>query len=69
MAITLTSTVTCPSCALQTTETMPAEACQVVYLCARCGTRLRPRAGDCCIFCSYGSVPCPSIQEQRRDAT
>jgi len=22
---------------------------------------LRPKAGDCCVFCSYGLVPCPPI--------
>jgi hypothetical protein len=27
--------------------------------------RLRPKAGDCCVFCSYGSVPCPPIQAER----
>ncbi|MFA9408701.1 MAG: GDCCVxC domain-containing (seleno)protein, partial [Candidatus Dadabacteria bacterium] len=24
---------------------------------------LKPKPGDCCVFCSYGSVKCPSIQE------
>ncbi|HEX6268144.1 MAG TPA: GDCCVxC domain-containing (seleno)protein [Burkholderiales bacterium] len=28
--------------------------------------RLAPRAGDCCVFCSYGDVPCPPIQERGR---
>jgi hypothetical protein len=23
---------------------------------------LKPEPGDCCVFCSYGSVPCPPIQ-------
>ncbi|MFZ0027756.1 MAG: GDCCVxC domain-containing (seleno)protein, partial [Pseudolabrys sp.] len=23
-----------------------------------------PKDGDCCVFCSYGSVPCPPIQEK-----
>ena len=27
--------------------------------------KLKPKAGDCCVFCSYGSVPCPPIQESR----
>ncbi|MGB5185335.1 MAG: GDCCVxC domain-containing (seleno)protein [Xanthobacteraceae bacterium] len=26
------------------------------------GVQLRPKPGDCCVFCPYGSVPCPSIQ-------
>ncbi|HEV8330350.1 MAG TPA: GDCCVxC domain-containing (seleno)protein [Steroidobacteraceae bacterium] len=25
-------------------------------------TVLRPKRGDCCVFCSYGSVKCPPIQ-------
>ena len=28
-----------------------------------CGTLLRPKSGDCCVFCSYGTVPCPPIQQ------
>src|SRR6516162_10073916 len=30
--------------------------------CTGCGVQLRPKAGDCCVFCSYGSVRCPPIQ-------
>jgi hypothetical protein len=26
---------------------------------------LKPKSGDCCVFCSYGDVPCPPIQEAR----
>jgi hypothetical protein len=26
---------------------------------------LRPKKGDCCVFCSYGSVLCPPIQAER----
>ena len=25
--------------------------------------RLKPLAGDCCVFCSYGDVKCPPIQQ------
>ena len=32
---------------------------------ARCGAPLKPKAGDCCVFCSYGSVPCPPLQAAR----
>src|SRR4051794_24446282 len=27
--------------------------------------RLRPKRGNCCMFCSYGDAPCPSVQEPR----
>ncbi len=63
----LTAPITCPACGAQATETMPTDACQILYVCAHCGAQLRPKLGDCCIFCSYGGVPCPPIQEQ--DAT
>ena len=41
---------------------MPTDACRFFYDCKGCGVRLKPKAGDCCVFCSYGSVPCPPIQ-------
>jgi hypothetical protein len=58
----LESTLTCPHCAHQTTEIMPTDACQFFYDCRNCGKRLKPKPGDCCVFCSYGSVPCPPMQ-------
>jgi hypothetical protein len=61
----LESVITCPYCATATAEVMPADACQFVYNCTGCGAILLPKEGDCCVFCSYGSVPCPPIQAQR----
>lgn len=61
----LQSTITCPDCGHRALETMPTDACQFFYDCTGCGTRLKPKAGDCCVFCSYGSLPCPPIQAQR----
>jgi hypothetical protein len=58
----LDSTVTCPDCGAATRQTMPLDACLVVYDCPGCGARLRPKLGDCCVFCSYGTVRCPPIQ-------
>ncbi|MGE0715725.1 MAG: GDCCVxC domain-containing (seleno)protein [Alphaproteobacteria bacterium] len=57
------SVVTCPFCAFATLEPMPTDACLVIYDCRGCGAALRPRRGDCCVFCSYGSVPCPPKQD------
>jgi hypothetical protein len=62
----LESVLTCPHCGFATQETMPTDACQFFYECRNCKTLLRPKPGDCCVFCSFGSVTCPSIQEQRR---
>jgi hypothetical protein len=64
MEVTLLSTVTCP-CGHQAEETMPETSCQVGYECEACGRLLVPDPGDCCIFCTYGSVPCPPIQRER----
>lgn len=63
--IRLRSTLTCPVCGHQATETMPTDACQFFYECRGCGALLRPQPGDCCVFCSYGDVPCPPIQQSR----
>jgi hypothetical protein len=58
----LESILTCPSCGHQCVEIMPTNACQFFYDCKGCRRRLKPLAGDCCVFCSYGSVPCPPVQ-------
>ncbi len=60
--IRLQSTITCPGCGQQNNETMPSDACQIFYECDHCQTMLNPKTGDCCVFCSYGSLPCPSRQ-------
>ncbi|MEP5091254.1 MAG: GDCCVxC domain-containing (seleno)protein, partial [Paracoccaceae bacterium] len=53
----LLSVITCPSCGLTKSETMPTDACQWFYECSGCQTVLKPQPGDCCVFCSYGTVP------------
>lgn len=58
----LKSVITCPSCGHRSEETMPTNACLFFYDCTSCNARLKPKPGDCCVFCSYGSVPCPPIQ-------
>jgi hypothetical protein len=60
----LESVITCPACGISKIETMPTNACQYFYECTGCGTRLRPKTGDCCVFCSYGAVPCPPKQAE-----
>jgi hypothetical protein len=51
-----------PICGHRERERMPTDACQFFYACKGCGQRLKPRPGDCCVFCSYGSAPCPPKQ-------
>ena len=63
----LESVLTCPACAHAHVEVMPVDACQYFYECTHCGVLLKPKAGDCCVFCSYGSVKCPPVQQGGTD--
>ncbi|WP_417825699.1 GDCCVxC domain-containing (seleno)protein [Thalassospira povalilytica] len=67
--IELTSVLTCPECGHVSTETMPTDACQYFYDCTGCGAVLRPLPGDCCVYCSYGTVPCPPVQTDTKTVT
>ncbi|WP_291086430.1 GDCCVxC domain-containing (seleno)protein [Hydrogenophaga sp.] len=61
--VILESVLTCPQCGHPKTEVMPTDACQWFYECESCHAVLRPKAGDCCVFCSFGTVPCPPMQQ------
>jgi hypothetical protein len=61
-ALITSAVITCPVCGYQEAEEMPTDACQYFYECTHCHTVLKPRAGDCCVFCSYATVPCPPRQ-------
>jgi hypothetical protein len=60
--VILQSVISCPECGHVKQETMPTDFCQWFYECEGCKTVLRPLAGDCCVFCSYGAHKCPPIQ-------
>lgn len=62
-AITLTCIVTCPECDHRHAEEMPTDACTYFYECTHCHALLKPKPGDCCVFCSYGTVACPPKQQ------
>lgn len=61
--IQFNSTITCPECGFSKEETMPTDSCQFFYECTNCGNIFRPKKGDCCVYCSYGNVKCPPMQE------
>jgi hypothetical protein len=61
-AIQLQSMLTCPECGHQKEEAMPTDACQFFYECSNCKKLLKPNAGDCCVYCSFGTVVCPPMQ-------
>jgi hypothetical protein len=62
----LVSELTCPDCGAKHAETMPTDACVYFFECRGCGTLLKPKRGDCCVFCSYGTTPCPPVQLEGR---
>lgn len=64
MDIITHSVLTCPHCGEHTAQDMPADACVFFFECGACHSLLRPKQGDCCVFCSYGSVKCPPVQRQ-----
>ena len=65
MEIKLKSTITCPYCGHKKEETMPTDACQYFYLCENCNKTMKAKEGDCCVYCSYGSTPCPPVQSTK----
>ncbi|XCF04750.1 GDCCVxC domain-containing (seleno)protein [Tamlana crocina] len=65
MEVQLKSEITCPNCGHKKIETMPTESCQFFYECENCKKVLRPNEGHCCVYCSFGSVKCPSIQRKK----
>lgn len=58
----LKSIITCPNCGHKKEESMPEDSCLFFYECENCTILLKPKEGDCCVFCSYGNIPCPPVQ-------
>jgi hypothetical protein len=56
------STIHCSQCGFEKTEAMPINACQYFYRCASSKALLKPKPGDYCVFCIYGTVACPLTQ-------
>jgi hypothetical protein len=56
---TLKATLRCPQCGAGSVETMPTDACLYFWECPNCHVMVKPKPGDCCVFCSYGTALCP----------
>jgi hypothetical protein len=63
VSVVLQSTLICPACGVRHAETMPTDACLYFYECPACKLLLKPKPGDCCVFCSWGTMPCPPVQQ------
>lgn len=64
-AVQLEATITCPRCKHTERVTMPVNACQRFHRCEACAYLMKPRRGDCCVFCSYADTPCPPRQAEQ----
>ena len=64
MEVMTKTKLTCPECGTTQDAEMPTDACQFFYECVNCSAVLKPKQGDCCVFCSYAEVPCPPIQSE-----
>jgi len=62
MSVILESIITCPECGFSRVDPMPTNACVWFWECPSCGVLLKPKTGDCCVYCSFGTVPCPPVQ-------
>jgi hypothetical protein len=60
------SVITCPHCGAAREEAMPTDVCVYFYGCTACQALIRAKPGDCCVFCSFGTVPCPPVQMSGR---
>ncbi len=56
------SDITCPKCGFTKNEKLPTSFCLIKYACTKCKHEMVPDEGDCCVFCTYGTHKCPSMQ-------
>lgn len=59
-----TSEITCPECGHKKTEVLPTDVCTIKYTCEQCNAELTPKGDDCCVYCTYGTHKCPSMQDE-----
>jgi hypothetical protein len=57
--------IECPKCKASKEETMPLYFRQMYYACSACGHQVEVGEEDCCVFCAFSNVICPSGQEKR----
>ncbi|WP_305848976.1 GDCCVxC domain-containing (seleno)protein [Polynucleobacter sp. MG-6-Vaara-E2] len=59
----LESTVTCPHCEASETLLLQSGSTHHFYRCRSCSAILKPKSGDCCILCSFGSSDCSAPEQ------
>jgi len=60
--IVLIAHIKCPACGSVQIETMPEDQCIQFWQCPVCNANWMPENNDCCVYCSYADVACPTVQ-------
>lgn len=68
-SIRTTAMLVCPLCGESKKVEMPIDACQHFYQCQKCHQIIKPKSGDCCVFCSYADSKCPPKQAEAQQQT
>ena len=54
--------LTCPHCGHESLEAMPEGHRVEFHECDACHRSVEAKAGDCCVYRSYGDAPCPCVR-------
>ncbi len=65
-ALVLETVLQCPHCGHKSHEAMPTNSCKFFHKCGNCSELVKPKEGECCVFCSYGESICPPAQEHEQ---
>jgi len=58
----LYSQLVCPACGARQLAHMTIATPEESFACSTCGACFVPGPYDCCVFCCFGTVPCPVAQ-------
>ncbi|WP_071608672.1 GDCCVxC domain-containing (seleno)protein [Polynucleobacter wuianus] len=57
------STITCPHCQASELLATHTGLTHHFFRCSSCSAILKPKSGDCCILCSFGTQDCNSPEQ------
>ena len=57
-----TATIVCPHCQHPSEETMRVRVVERTIRCSECSETIEAPADKHCVWCAYGDIPCPVVQ-------
>jgi DNA-directed RNA polymerase subunit RPC12/RpoP len=57
-----TATIVCPHCQHPSEETMRVRVVERTIRCSECSETIETPADKHCVWCAYGDIPCPVVQ-------